>query len=912
LLPEFTSEVFIVKTLEDQIDDLEKLDELRRRARQLQKEAIEALTATEYEPSPRNPKSAAKIESKRPNWLPPGDDVEKALLLRALSTLKPKDVDSEKNWNDTKRKLIDDLQALRPAHFVVKGGRDNMSIFRAALALQALAETPDHALSKASFSCFFRVVQELNEIAPPAWVSGAARAGNQAASTAFIAAECTRGLLTLKHALQQTATAVELLGQEAKRARLSRGSFNYGKWLEQEKKFREASIKITLDALEPELAFSLSPKSRASAERLILDIADKLRRVPSVPSVAKVKAPRTRNRADRMQDIVTRQLKWVAEDIAWNAVSKLRQTIKLPGTIKKNAARASTPSMANGIAAKLRSGAQVIDELLGPLEHYATSIIDRELAAGTQHLDIRVDAAELVFAANLLGLVGGWDKPKVKAAYEAVRPLLSVNGRMLSLRSFDVLGGGYRLNVQTVEIIRRLADLVAHLDVEPELAFFERLMRPFEDTRVRAEKKSESGWTVDLAERESKSIWWMTALVTKALESINHMLDQNINRQVLRHFQVRTPESLKLGLDDLFYPDFGVAASKDKGESVALRLQQLRAHAGSGPVEAKPLFSMILYGPPGTGKTTLIEAVAKSANVKLVEVTPSDVLAGGAEAVERRTRHVFKALSKLTHVVILFDEFDSILLDRGKRDPDKIPTSVIEFLTPGMLPKLKELNDASKERRISYLLATNFLDALDPAVTRGGRFDYKLGIYPPDVVSRLGRLVNQLERLKNDKKGGLLERIGKSDFDPKKALLRILMTVNCTRSAAMDKLGKLGWYTMPRGKGDFEKTLFGLIVREQGMKGLEEELKDLEEGSTRKEWSQIVLPEVYYEEDKKKYDRQRSKREGVESDVLPDLPYWKEWEVIDNWDKKFGAPTNAATNWKAVFALLDELLKELP
>ena len=51
-----------MRTLEDQIDDLEKLDDLRRRARQLQKEAIEALTATEDEPSPRNPKSAAKNE----------------------------------------------------------------------------------------------------------------------------------------------------------------------------------------------------------------------------------------------------------------------------------------------------------------------------------------------------------------------------------------------------------------------------------------------------------------------------------------------------------------------------------------------------------------------------------------------------------------------------------------------------------------------------------------------------------------------------------------------------------------------------------------------------------------------------------------------------------------------------------
>ena len=152
------------------------------------------------------------------------------------------------------------MQALRPAHFVAKGGHDkhdNMAIFRAALALQALAATPDHALSKASFSCFYRVVQEPNEIAPPAWVSGAARAGNQAASTAFIAAECTRGLLALKHELQQTARAIELLGQEAKRVRLSRRSFNYGKWREQERKFREASIKITLEELESELVFSL-------------------------------------------------------------------------------------------------------------------------------------------------------------------------------------------------------------------------------------------------------------------------------------------------------------------------------------------------------------------------------------------------------------------------------------------------------------------------------------------------------------------------------------------------------------------------------------------------------------------------------------------------------------------------------
>src|SRR5262249_34873755 len=148
-----------------------------------------------------------------------------------------------------------------------------------------------------------------------------------------------------------------------------------------------------------------------------------------------------------------------------------------------------------------------------------------------------------------------------------------------------------------------------------------------------------------------------------------HMLDKTINRRVLRQFQVRQPETLPLKLDSLFYPDYGIAAfhqdggrapKPDNRNSVAIELTKLRAHAGNGPPERNPLFSLILYGPPGTGKTTLVEAIAASAGVPLVEVTPSDILVGGAEGMERRARQVFQALSKLTRVVILFDEFDSI------------------------------------------------------------------------------------------------------------------------------------------------------------------------------------------------------------------------------------------------------------
>ena len=50
-----------------------------------------------------------------------------------------------------------------------------------------------------------------------------------------------------------------------------------------------------------------------------------------------------------------------------------------------------------------------------------------------------------------------------------------------------------------------------------------------------------------------------------------------------------------------------------------------------------------------------------------MEVTPSDIIVGGAEAIERRAKTVFEALSLLTRVVILFDEFDPVL---WRRKPD--------------------------------------------------------------------------------------------------------------------------------------------------------------------------------------------------------------------------------------------------
>ncbi|MET4323801.1 SpoVK/Ycf46/Vps4 family AAA+-type ATPase [Bradyrhizobium sp. RT5a] len=293
---------------------------------------------------------------------------------------------------------------------------------------------------------------------------------------------------------------------------------------------------------------------------------------------------------------------------------------------------------------------------------------------------------------------------------------------------------------------------------------------------------------------------------------------------------------------------------------------------------------------------------------------------------------MFQALSKLTHVVILFDEFDSILLDRAKRDPEEIPRSVIEFLTPGMLPKLKSLNEASKEQRISFVLATNFVDRLDAAVTRGGRFDDRHGIYPPDVVSRLGRLLDQLKRrnLRSDSENKIddvrkrvssegdparkhdlareLEQLEKEQREENPAQrFRVLAAVNDTRSCPIDKLGKPGWYTAAQEKKDLAGTCFGYVLNNAVKKH--------------------VLPEAEYHRDKNAHDLQRAKKENKEPKDLEPLrePYWTDWAKIATWDqrleKQLKAPTdgsatpwteNTMPEWNVVFDFIRQRIQETP
>jgi hypothetical protein len=144
--------------------------------------------------------------------------------------------------------------------------------------------------------------------------------------------------------------------------------------------------------------------------------------------------------------------------------------------------------------------------------------------------------------------------------------------------------------------------------------------------------------------------------------------------------------------------------------------------------ETTPM-SAILFGPPGTSKTELAKIIAGYLNWPLLSVDPSYVVQEGLDKVQAMANRLFGMLLASEQVVILLDEFDELGRDRAGNE-----NLLSRFITTAMLPKLAAIN---KERKIVFLLATNYLSGFDAAFRRGGRFDMQLQVMQPSLAAKL-------------------------------------------------------------------------------------------------------------------------------------------------------------------------------
>ena len=143
----------------------------------------------------------------------------------------------------------------------------------------------------------------------------------------------------------------------------------------------------------------------------------------------------------------------------------------------------------------------------------------------------------------------------------------------------------------------------------------------------------------------------------------------------------------------------------------------------------EPPKGVLLHGPPGTGKTLIAKAVANEIDAHFETISGPEIMSKYYGESEEQLREIFDNAEENAPAIVFIDEIDSIAPKRGETSGDVERRVVAQLLS---------LMDGLEERgQVTVIAATNRVDAIDPALRRGGRFDREIEIGVPDKEGRM-------------------------------------------------------------------------------------------------------------------------------------------------------------------------------
>jgi cell division protease FtsH len=177
----------------------------------------------------------------------------------------------------------------------------------------------------------------------------------------------------------------------------------------------------------------------------------------------------------------------------------------------------------------------------------------------------------------------------------------------------------------------------------------------------------------------------------------------------------------------------GYGPVKDRLKSEILNMMSA-IEKMSDPTQIKRIESlipkgMIFWGPPGTGKSYFAKAMATVLGASIQIVSGPELKSKWVGEAEQNLRELFMRARKNAPSIIVFDELDSFATQRGTYTGSGVEHSMVNQL-------LTEMDGFRKEEMVFVVGTTNFVESLDAALMRPGRFEFALHIPYPNEEDR--------------------------------------------------------------------------------------------------------------------------------------------------------------------------------
>ncbi len=177
------------------------------------------------------------------------------------------------------------------------------------------------------------------------------------------------------------------------------------------------------------------------------------------------------------------------------------------------------------------------------------------------------------------------------------------------------------------------------------------------------------------------------------------------------------------------------AARSKKDFSSIVGMDELKAKLLQAGKEIKERKSgarngILLFGEPGNGKTMFAEALAGELKLPFLAISYGDVASKWINQTTEQVVQVFASARRQAPCVLFIDEIDSLIsscdggLTNGQEESARTTNTILTEMVN------------TRGTGVVLIGATNFLEKLDAAAVREGRFDYKIEITAPDQPAR--------------------------------------------------------------------------------------------------------------------------------------------------------------------------------